>query len=261
MAHQRGAWIVCISSALILAVTAAGTPALAQDYKVFQSEEYGFSIQYPGAWVKIDKPRGNYYKVFQSPDLVGKVRARINVAAHRPVKDSLEVFLNELRNAIKDLQKKAGSREKEPVRILDEGEFKSDIPGSYYFFIQALEDKESTWMDVIIVFFKHKDTLLRVSCLAPSDKIEEFHKTFNNVLLSVKFDVAGREASPSPEPAVRVTPGPGTTMPGPAAREPERPTQLQPAEPTQRGPAAPSRGPRVGPTRPSTDKPPTGIVE
>jgi hypothetical protein len=254
MAHNRGAWIFCISSALILAV--AGLPALAQDYKVFQSEEYGFSMQYPGTWVKLDKPKGNYYKVFQSPDLIGKVRARINVAAHRPVKDSLEVFLNELRNAIKDLQKRAGSREKEPVRILDEGEFKSDIPGAYYFFIQALEDKEATWMDVIIVFFKHKDTLLRVSCMAPSDKIEEFHKTFNQVLLSVKFDVPTREAGPAPEPPVRAAPGPA-----PAARETERPTQVQPAEPTPRAPAAPSRGPRVGPTRPSSERPPTGIVE
>ena len=111
------------------------------DFKTFTSDEYGFSMKFPPTWIKIDKPQGNYYVVFQDPDLTENFRAKIHVAAHKPVKDQLNVFLQELRNGITDLQKGTGTaKEKQEVRILDEGEFKSEVPGAYYFFIQAFEN-------------------------------------------------------------------------------------------------------------------------
>ena len=116
---------------LFVAIAILVIPAisLAEDYKVFTSEEYGFSMKYPANWVKIDNPKGNYYVVFQAPDLVDGFRNRIHVAAHKPVKDPLNVFLQELRNGIKDLQGKAEKKDKQEVRIVDEGEFRSEVPG------------------------------------------------------------------------------------------------------------------------------------
>ncbi len=111
----------------------------AADFKTFSSDEYGFTIKYPATWVKIDKPQGNYYVVFQDPDLTDNFRAKIHIAAHKPVKDPLNVFLQELRNGITDLQKGTGtSKEKQEVRILDEGEFKCEVPGAYLFFHSGL---------------------------------------------------------------------------------------------------------------------------
>ncbi|MGB9617696.1 MAG: PsbP-related protein, partial [Desulfomonilaceae bacterium] len=159
-----------------------------QDFLVFKSDEYGFTMKYPATWVKIDKPQGNYYVVFQAPELTDNFRSRIHVAAHAPVKDSLDVFKQELKQGIADMQKNtAGSKAQQTIKILDEGDFKCDVPGAYYFFIQAYEEKLSMWMDIVIVFYKHEDTLVRISCLAPSQSMEKFHRLFNDVLTSVKF--------------------------------------------------------------------------
>ncbi|MFH1117034.1 MAG: hypothetical protein V1792_24215 [Pseudomonadota bacterium] len=230
-------------------------PALssAQEFSVFQSDQYGFSMKYPTSWIKIDKPKGNYYVVFQSPELTENFRNRIHVAAHKPVKDPLKVFLQELRNGIKDLQGKPGSGpEKQQVKILDEGEFRCEVPGAYYFFIQAYENKLKLWMDIVIVFYKHEDTLLRISCLAPSKTMEQFHGLFNTVLVSVNFQApaasapgAGPTEQSAPAPLGPSTtedeaePGPG----GPSAEEPE--AAPSPGEtPVQlRRPAAPSPAP------------------
>ncbi len=249
-------------------------PALlcAQEFNVFESDQYGFSMKYPASWIKIDKPKGNYYVVFQSPELTDNFRNRIHVAAHKPVKDPLKVFLQELRNGIKDLQQKPGSgSEKQQVKILDEGEFRSEVPGAYYFFIQAYENKLKLWMDIVIVFYKHEDTLLRISCLAPSKSMEKYHNLFNTVLVSVKFQDAAK-AAPKPSPPERMTPAPAPR--GPSAEEPEQETATgaQPPE-VRRGPAAPSPpparpsvqptpAPRPGPRGPARmpERPATGIV-
>jgi hypothetical protein len=98
--HTRVSVTIMIVLALIIPAT-----LWAQDYKEFVSDEYGFSMKYPGTWVKIDKPKGNYYVVFHSPDLIENFRPRIHVAAHKPVKDPISAFLQEFRNGIKDLQK------------------------------------------------------------------------------------------------------------------------------------------------------------
>ncbi len=72
-------------------------------------------MEYPKDWVKIDKPKGNYYAVFQASDLADGFRNRILVAAHKPVKDPLDVYLQEFRTGIKDLQKKPGQmKRREP---------------------------------------------------------------------------------------------------------------------------------------------------
>jgi hypothetical protein len=268
-----------------------------QDYEVFRSEEYGFSMKYPATWKKIDNPRGNYYVVFQAPEMTDNFRNRIHIAAHKPVKDPLSVFLEELRNGIKDLQKKTGGEAPSPqVRILDEGEFRSEVPGAYYFFIQAYEPKLKLWMDIVIVFYKHQDTLLRISCLAPASMMEKYHAVFNDVLVSVKFDVqpkaeapAGPAEEPSPVPTPREAPRAIERAPGgmvPESEEsapPPRPRAVQPPSPTQEAPLAvprqpvPStpglqqepeerpqpRAPRPGPGRgPSRqpERPSTGIV-
>ena len=63
-------------------------------------------MKYPTGWVTIKSPGGNYYKVFQDPNLTDNYRLRINVAAHTPVKDKLKVFLDEFRRTVKNLQKK-----------------------------------------------------------------------------------------------------------------------------------------------------------
>ncbi len=265
-------------------------PALlsAQEFNVFESDQYGFSMKYPAAWIKIDKPKGNYYVVFQSPELTENFRNRIHVAAHKPVKDPLKVFLQELRNGIKDLQKKPGSgSEKQQVKILDEGEFRCEVPGAYYFFIQAYENKLKLWMDIVIVFYKHEDTLLRISCLAPSKTMEQFHGLFNTVLVSVNFQAPaasapgpaateGESTAPAPrgpstnEDEPRPGPGaPSAVEPEPAPTTRETPTQLrrpavpapapQPARPTvQPAQPAPRPGPR-GPAR-MPERPATGIV-
>lgn len=266
--HKMGQIFWASVIAILLGI---GVPGLAgaEDYKVFQSQEYGFSMKYPSSWVKINQPKGNYYKVFQTAEPVGQVRARINVAAHRPVKDPISVFLDELRNAIKELQSKAKSPNKQPVKMLDEGEFKSDVPGAYYFFIQALDDKAKTWMDVVIVFFKHDDVLLRVSCLAPSDRIQDFHQIFNDVLLSVRFGGTAGAAGPreqAEQPAESQQPAPAVPAPGsspaPEAPAPSGPApsvapSVQPSGPGAARPSAPApRGPMRRPERSST-----GIVE
>ena len=110
-------------SRILLLITVFIVPAVChgEEFKVFTSEEYGFSMKYPATWVKTE-PRGNYYVVFQAPDLVDNFRNRVHVAAHKPVKDPLEVFLKELRNGIADLQKQ--SSDKQQVRILDEGDMR-----------------------------------------------------------------------------------------------------------------------------------------
>jgi hypothetical protein len=229
----------------LVAICLLAVPVIssAEEYRTFTSEEYGFSMKYPASWVKIDKPKGNYYVVFQSPDLTDNFRDRIHVAAHEPVKDPLKVFLQELRNGIKDLQNRAGkgAQDAQQVKILDEGEFKCDVPGAYYFFIQALEDKLKMWMDIVIVFYKHDQTLLRVSCLAPSTSMEKMQGVFNDVLVSIAFNAPQKSstqpAPPRPAPptyqAEEETAQPPVAQPAPAA--PPRPTPQQP--PASTGPA------------------------
>lgn len=265
--------------------------AAAQGYKEFKSDEYGFTMKYPDTWVKIDKPEGNYYVVFKAPGLTENFRARIHVAAHMPVKDDLKVFLQELRKGISDLQK-SGTGGKQEVKILDEGEFKSEVPGAYYFFIQAYEEKIKLWMDIVIVFYKHDQTLLRISCLAPSKSMESFHKLFNDVLVSVKFQqtatprpmetppsaapsgtrapeqedappaVAPRPQPPAAQPSER----PAPRTPGPATQQPEgveapAPRIEQPSRPAAPR-VTPAPAPRPAPRAPlrEPERPATGIV-
>lgn len=249
----------------------------AADFKTFSSDEYGFTIKYPATWVKIDKPQGNYYVVFQDPDLTDNFRAKIHIAAHKPVKDPLNVFLQELRNGITDLQKGTGtSKEKQEVRILDEGEFKCEVPGAYYFFIQAYENTPKIWMDIVIVFYKMDQTLVRVSCLAPSKSMEKFHQLFNEALLSMRFNqtppvskengqqnqISGSTGQIQPSAPVASPTGPATTAPQqqPQSSQPsilrQQPPVVQPSAPPAGPPQRP--GPR-GPAR-ETDRPATGIV-
>jgi len=275
--------------ASILVITLIPTFSSAQEFKQFASEEYGFTMNYPAAWVKIDKPKGNYYVMFQDPDLTENFRSRIHVAAHKPVTDPINVFLQELRNGIADLQKKSpADKDKQEVRILDEGEFKCDVPGAYYFYIQAYENQLRIWMDIVIVFYKHDQTLLRVSCLAPSKGMDKFQAVFNDILLSVRFVAAPApgippfqtQPAPSPAPpAPRVTPAPPQVRPAPpAVQEPETvpgppglprtpeaappapvvpAPSLQPREPIQPAPAPRPGGPRSGPGR-APERPATG---
>lgn len=241
-----------LSAGIVLFVIIAGLAipvvSSAEEYSTFTSEEYGFVMKYPASWVKVE-PKGSYYLVFQAPDLVDKFRPRIHVAAHKPVKDPISVFLQELKNGIADLKKK------ENVRIVDEGEFKCDVPGAYFFFIQALDDKLKIWMDIVIVFYKHDQTLVRISCLAPSQSMERFQGTFNDVLTSVKFGGAQQPASPtSRQPSVPPPPAPAVIpqQTQPAAPAPAAPpTQVRPAPPT---PGALPGTPSVRPA-PSTPAP------
>lgn len=284
---------------VLIALAILFMPALSwgQEYNVFHSEEYAFSMKYPATWKKIDNPRGNYYVVFQAPEMTDNFRNRIHVAAHKPVKDPLKVFLDELRNGIKDLQSKAGGTGQTPqVKILDEGSFRSEVPGAYYFFIQAYEPKLKLWMDIVIVFYKYQDTLLRVSCLAPASMMEKFHQVFNDVLVSVKFDESKPAEPPAPqEPPVspapsrqapqtlerapsQVTPEPEVSAPAPGPRAvepklqptPEPPEITTPAQPPSPGtqvqpeqqrtqPKGPRPGPGRGPAK-QPEHPPTGIV-
>jgi len=261
----------------------------AQEYKTFESEEYGFAMQYPASWVKIEKPKGNYYVIFQAPDLTDNFRNRIHVAAHKPVKDPLNVYLQEFRNGIADLQRQstgAGPKEKQEVKLIDEGEFKSEIPGAYYFFIQAYESNLKIWMDIVIVYFKYEQTLLRISCLAPSSVMEKLQPLFNDVLVSVKFVSEGTSPTSQPGPAMGPAPTPGTGVPqsrpapAPPAREMRpslerrepgmqfQPTPLpqQPQQPQQfqqpQQPPQPAPGPRPVPRGPvgEPERPGTGIV-
>ena len=248
----------------------------AEEYKTFTSEEYGFAMKYPASWVKIEKPKGNYYLIFQSPDLTDHFRNRIHVAAHKPVKDPLNVYLQEFRNGITDLQKQAGgagAKEKQEVKLIDEGEFKCEVPGAYYFFIQAYESNLKIWMDIVIVYYKHEQTLLRISCLAPSSVMEKFQPMFNDVLVSVKFGKEGKPSSTQPAPAAQPAPAPGVSpaqtrpAPAPAAPRETKPSlqrrepggvQVQPRQPSQQPAPAPRPGPR-GPVS-GPEKPGTGIV-
>lgn len=283
MVIPREGSISVYSLTLVMMFVCMTGMASAQGYATFTSDEYGFTMKYPDTWVKIDNPRGNYYKVFQAPDLIDNFRSRIHVAAHKPVSDNLEVFLKEMRNGIKDLQGRANESGggQEVVRILDEGPFPCDVPGAYYFFIQALEDKLKIWMDIVIVFYKHDNTLLRVSCLAPSKAMEKFHATFNEVLVSVSFSGAGTArpapattAAPVPAPpAAQPAPPPAAAQPAPEARPAPAPATPAPGAQTVSppAPAQPSSPPSAGPTRrqptpaprrtqPPPSQGPTGIV-
>jgi hypothetical protein len=238
-----------ILSALVIA-SAFPVAVSAQDYKVFTSDEYGFSMKYPSSWIKIDKPKGNYYVVFQSPDLVENFRSRIHVAAHSPVKDSISVFAQELKSGITDMQKKAkeAGSDKPPVTILDEGEFKCEVPGSQYFFIQAYDENSKIWMDIVIVFYKTENTLLRISCLAPSSAMESYQKTFNEVLLSVKFASSG-----STTQIDRSVPA-ASTPPGRPAPQPAQPGQQQllPPQPSVPSQLRPQTQPEATPAQPQS---------
>ncbi len=253
----------------------------AQEYKTFESEEFGFTMQYPASWVKIEKPKGNYYVIFQAPDLTDNFRNRIHVAAHKPVKDPLNVYLQEFRNGIADLQKQTsgtGAKDKQEVKLIDEGEFKSEVPGAYFFFIQAYESNLKIWMDIVIVYYKHEQTLLRISCLAPSSVMEKLQPLFNDVLVSVKFVSEGTSPAPQPGPSMGPAPTPGTggpqprpaptPAPAPPARE-KQPSlerrepgmQFQPT-PLPQQPQQPAPGPRPVPRGPvgEPERPGTGIV-
>ena len=267
---------------LLLALVAMPAAVNAQQYGLFQSEEYGFSMKYPANWIRIDDPKGNYYKVFQTPEPVGKVRSRINVAAHKPVKASIEVFLNEFRTAVKDLESKSGNvGAPQKVKQLDEGKFECDVPGAHFFFIEALEEKAKVMMNVVIVFYKQKDVLLRVSCLAPSDRIQDYHQIFNDVLLSVSFKAAqpspppitgtSQQPTPATPPAMKKPPAPAPTTPSATPPASTGPTST-PAGPTTStvgptstpvGPTTPPAGPTSTPTGPARRPraPGTGIVQ
>jgi hypothetical protein len=270
--------------ALVLVLLFA-VPAIswAEDFKVFYSEEYGFSVKYPASWL-VEKPTGNYYVVFKSPD-VGETegfRSRIHVAAHQPVKDPLSGFLQELRNGIKDLQKNSGGgAEGQNVRIVEEGEFACNVPGAYYFYIQAYEPKINIWMDIVIVFYKHEQTLLRVSCLTPSKSIDKLQPLFNETLVSLKFGPPPQSMGRPPQPAPSERPSPPGPPPGPSVTEtpvpslPAAPAPTSESGPTETPPAPREYGPspaqptppppapappaRRAPVR-DPDKPGTGIV-
>ncbi len=237
MALLRNRYCSPIPILVLLIVLAIPVVASAQQYKLFTSKEFGFSMKYPADWIKLDKPKANYYVVFQAPDLTDSFRNRIHVACHSPVKDSLKVFLQEFRNGIKDLTKKtaAGKKPKtEEVRIVDEGAFKSDVPGAHYFFIQALDDKLKIWMDIVIVFYKHGQTLLRVSCLAPSKGMEKMQPTYNDVLVSLKFASVPTPTAKPAAPAATTAPAPATTVRTPPA--PPSPGPAAPPKPAPKGP-------------------------
>jgi hypothetical protein len=276
----------CRAVVLALATTClvlTASVSQAEEFKVFQSEEYGFSLEYPATWVKVDRPKGNYYVQFQAPDLTDNFRNKIHVAAHEPVKDPLKAYLQEFRSAIKDLQQKPDkkSQETQQVRILDEGPFKCDVSGAHYFFIQAYEEKLKIWMDIVIVFYKHEQTLLRISCLAPSSVMEKMQPIFNQVLVSVRFPGGEQPSATAPKPPA---PAPATSR-QPAQREvapppPPRPTpaessvggEPQPRSQPQEVEPAPERTPRVqpapapkpvGPRGPArgSERPGLGIVD
>ncbi len=263
----------CIS--LLCAALIIASSAAAQEYKSFKSDKYGFTMKYPATWVKVENPKGNYYVVFQAPDLVDNFRNRIHVAAHKPVKDPIEEFLQEMRNGIKDLQKKSGK--KQDVRIIDEGPFRADVAGAHYFFLEVLENKLK--LDIVIVFYKHEETLLRVSCLAPSSVMEKMHQNYNDVLVSVKFpqESQGEASAGGPGAPETVDPAPSDEQPAaqPGQLQPRTPSAApQPSAPSSRqappeqdsglreqhprAPQAP-RGP-VGPSR-GPSGPATGIVQ
>lgn len=252
--------IAFASFLILMSIPAIGW---AQDFVLFKSDEYGFTMKYPATWVKIDKPQGNYYVVFQAPELTDNFRSRIHVAAHSPVKDSLDVFKQELKQGIADMQKTAGSN-KQTIQILDEGDFKCDVPGAYFFFVQAYEEKLKMWMDIVIVFYKHEDTLVRISCLAPSQSMEKFHALFNDVLVSVKFSQPSappQAQAPSPPQSGQVAPVPSGQSPAP--QQPQVPaSQAAPQQPQpaaqppvsapqlQQPPTTTTPGPGAAPTQP-----------
>ncbi|MBI5249591.1 MAG: hypothetical protein HY912_08860 [Desulfomonile tiedjei] len=241
---------------ILLMITVFVAPAVChgEDFKVFTSEEYGFTMKYPATWVKVE-PKGNYYVVFQAPDLTDNFRNRIHVAAHKPVKDPLEVFLKELRNGIADLQKGSGKKTQE-VRIIDEGEFKCEVPGAYYFFIQAFDDKLRIWMDIVIVFFKQDQTLLRISCLAPSQSMEKFQSTFNEVLVSIKFASQGASGgAPLPQRPLETIQPPAPTTMQPVPPPPPRPQTTYPPTQTPQPPVQPGMIPESAPEQPRRPSP------
>lgn len=175
---------------LLVAILIAACPpeGYTEQFRLFKSEDYGFVMKYPAGWIKNERPEGKYYIVFEAPELLGNFRCRIHVAVHAPVTESLADMVQELRNGIGQLKDKSGIREgKEGVQFLDEGPFKCDVSDAYFMHLRVYDSNLKTWMDTVIVFYKHKETLLRVSCLVPSQFIEKYHGTFNDVLLSVNF--------------------------------------------------------------------------
>ncbi len=250
---------IAVASFVILMSTAA--MSWGEDFLVFKSDEYGFTMKYPATWVKIDKPQGNYYVVFQAPELTDNFRSRIHVAAHSPVKDSLDVFKQELRQGIADMQKAAGSKDQQTIQILEEGDFKCDVPGAYFFFIQAYEEKLKTWMDIVIVFYKHEDTLVRISCLAPSQSMEKFHSLFNDVLVSVNFARAVAPARDQPVQAPAQTQvAPTPSAPSPAAPKPQTPPQQAAPQAPAPTPQPPATAPQVQQQAPAVVTPPPAAV-
>lgn len=300
MARLRTGGNFLMAIVLMGTIVLVALPAASQELKSYTNEEFGFGMKYPGTWVKIDQPKGAYTAVFQDPNLVDNYRPKIHVAAIKGAKDRLEKYLEETRNGIKDLEKQSVPAEQQSVQLLYEGGFKSDVPGAYFFFLKALEERPRIWVNVIIVFYKFGETLVRISCLAPESAMDQFHGVFNKVLLSLNFEPSAAaqaapprptavpppspgaparpgpyvqppaETTPRPEatpvaPQVRPTPAPGTIQPGPPAAVPPEgappATQVRPGQPPATQEQAPApRAPARGPLR-KPQPPATGIVE
>lgn len=250
-----------IPALVLVLVLGASAISFAEDFKTFYSEEYGFTMKYPASWLQ-EKPTGSYYVVFKAPDVSDTegFRSRIHVAAHQPVKDPLTVFLKDLKKGIADLQgSSTGGADAQQVRILEEGEFACAVPGAYFFYIQAYEPKINIWMDIVIVFYKHEQTLLRVSCLTPSKSIDLLQPLFNETLVSLKFgsqppESVGRAPQPQPTPT-----GERPRTPAPTYVMPEQPSATTPALPPagEPGPSAVQPAPReYGPPQAQPTPPP-----
>jgi hypothetical protein len=248
MAKLRTVGNFLLTAVLMGTIVLVALPADSQELKTYSNEEFGFNMKYPASWVKIDQPKSQYTPVFQDPNLVDDYRPKIHVAAIKGAKDSLEKYLEETRNGIKDLATKSVPPEQQSVQLLYEGEFQSDVAGAYFFFLKALEERPRIWVNVIIVFYKHDDTLVRVSCLAPESKMDRFHSLFNKVLLSMNFGLSAAGQPVPPRPTAVPPPAPGAPAPpGPSV---QLPTETTPGP--GGAPVAPPAGTQVGPVQPPT---------
>ncbi len=268
-----------VSLLVVIAILLIPVFSSAQEFRQFVSEEYGFTMLYPSTWDVINKPKGPYYKQFRAPDTGEGFRPRIHVAVASPAPQTLDEYVKQWRNGVLEKREK----EKEQVDIVEDDKF-GEGAGAHYFWVRAFEKEQKIWIGILIVLYKHEQTLVMISCLAhwPTTMtneqfMEQYVPVFNPVLLSVKFtgppapaaQTPGSQPAPLPVPTAPQPPikpeaqiqTPAVQAPQPPAPQPPAVQAPQPAAPQQyQQPPAPTVQPQppVTPTQPTPAPKPSG---
>ncbi len=252
MAPWRTKVYLLLPIVLVIAVLWLPARALAQEFKTYKNDKFGFSMDYPATWKPV-KTKPVYEVVLQSPAGPNELPSQINVACQKPYAETIADAVKKLQKQVQDLRKEPDQVSKS-VKIVQGDNFEC-IPGAYWLQLEALDADRKMMVDIVLVYYQHQDVLLRVSCITRQGNLENMFPAFNKVLCSVKFH------QPVEGPVPLGTPSPAP-QPGPGMTEDQQEPQPAPAPqtPNLRYPAPPPRtqAPAVQPVQPAVQPEPEG---